>query len=349
MAAGVLGFWLVLGVVVASVAGSAISVLFSYWWFNFLLGGLIVALGVGMAGAFSMQLPRWIYAVNPRHDSYTGSFGFGVMTAVLATPCTGPFMGAAAGTVLTTGPLAALAVFTAIGLGMALPYGILTAAPGLVDRLPRTGPASELTKQVLALLMIAAGVFFLGTGVNALLSDGTKGVYQWYWWASAVVIALAGLWLIVRTLQITAETRRRLAFGVLGALLIGGSLGMAYEATRPSAIDWVYYTPQRFEQALAEGNTVMVDFTADWCINCKVLERAVLETRPVISALAEPDVVAMKVDLTGENPAGWAKLREAGRVAIPLLVVYSPDGEERFKSELYTVEQVVAALTAAKQ
>jgi len=351
MALGVLSFWLAIGLAIALLAGATgISKLFSFWWFNLAIGGLIVFLAVSMCGVFNVQLlPRWVYQFSPSHDSVSGSFGFGIMTAVLATPCTGPFMGGSAGVVLGSGPWIALAVFAAIGLGMAIPYLLLTLFPGLVEKLPRTGPASEVVKQVLGLLMLAAGAFFLGTGVNALLSDGTAGVYQWYWWLAGAIAALAGLWVIVRALQLSRSARGRVGFAVLGLAMMGASLGFAYDATRPSDIPWVYYTPDRFEEVKAGGNVVMMDFTADWCINCKVLERTVLETQPVIDAVAAGDVVAMKVDLTGDNPAGWQLLNDAGRVAIPLLVVYTPDGERQFTSEFYTAGQVVKAIDAARR
>jgi len=348
MCLGVLSFWVVLGVIIASLAGSrAISMLFGFWWFNMSLGLLIAILAIGMCGLFSIGLPKWVYKFSPKHDSYLGSFGFGIMTAVLATPCTGPFLGGAAATVLGTGPVAAFAVFASIGLGMAIPYFLLSAMPGLVEKLPRTGPASELIKQVLGLLMLAAAGFFIGVGVNALIHDGTKSVYQWYWWLSGGIVTIAAIWMLIRTIQITPRMIRRLGYGSVAVLLGLGSIATAYEATRPSNIQWVYYTPETFEQTLAQGNPIMLEFTADWCFNCKALERAVLETKSVVGALDKHDVVPMKVDLTGDFADGWAKLNEVDRLAIPLLVVFDPDGNEVFKQETYTVSQVVGALESS--
>ncbi|MFW6058635.1 MAG: thioredoxin family protein [Phycisphaeraceae bacterium] len=348
MSLGVLAFWVVLGLILAVLAEGAISTMFGYWQFNLALGLLIVALAMSMWNMFAMQLPQWVYRINPRHDSYSGAFGFGVMTAVLATPCTGPFLGAAAGTAVGTSALIAFLTFAAIGAGMAIPYFVLTAWPKLVDRLPRTGPASELVKQFLGLLMIAAGAFFIGVAVNILLSDGTSGVYQWYWWLTAGIVTAAGLWLIWRTFRITPSAGRRIAFGAVGLLLAGGSLTFAYDATRPSGIDWVYYTPDRLEAVRDAGDVVVLDFTADWCINCKVLERTVLETDAVIAALAPRNVTAMKVDLTSSSAPGWSLLAAHDRVAIPLLVVLAPDGQTVFKEEIYTPGQVVAAIERAQ-
>jgi len=351
MALGVLAFWVTLGLVIALVASDqrAISVMFGYWWFNMGLGVFIIVMAVGMCGLFVIQLPRWVYALNPRHDSLSGAFGFGVMTGVLGTPCTGPFLGGAAAAVLAAGPGMAVAIFAAIGLGMAAPYFVLTAWPKLVGKLPRTGPASELTKQVLGLLMIAAGAFFVGVGINALRNDGTQYVYQWYWWAAAGVIVAASAWMVVRTFGITVNAKRRAVFTALGVVMATSSLAFAYDATRPSDIFWVYYTPGRLEQEQREGKVVLLDFTADWCINCKVLERTVLETQPVIDVTSGGGVTAIKVDLTSSDSAGWALLEQHERVAIPLLVVLAPDGSTVFKQEVYTAQQVVDAIERAKR
>ncbi|MEM6331715.1 MAG: thioredoxin family protein [Planctomycetota bacterium] len=346
MAAGVVAFWLAIGGVVVGLS-EAISWLFGYAWFNLALGGLIVVMAIGMCGVWTMRLPAWVYAINPKHDSVTGAFGFGVMTGVLATPCTGPILGSVAGGVLQSGPLVVLVVFGAIGVGMALPYFVLSLTPGLVERLPRTGPASELLKQVLAILMGAAGAFFVGVGINIWRNDGLGYVYPWFWWLAGGVAAAAGIWLAIRTLQITPSAGRRLGYAGLGLAFAAVSMGTAYEFTRPSAIAWVYYTPEAFDEALASDRAVMLDFTADWCINCKVLERTVLESEPVLARLASSDVVAMKADLTSQSAPGWAKLAAVDRAAIPLLVVFEPEGGEVFKAEFYTPSQVVAAIDRA--
>ncbi|MEO0586579.1 MAG: thioredoxin family protein [Planctomycetota bacterium] len=346
MAGGVVAFWLVIGGVVAGLS-EAISWLFGYAWFNLALGGLIVAMAIGMCGVWSVRLPSWVYAINPKHDSVAGAFGFGVMTGVLATPCTGPILGSVAGGVLQSGPVVVLAVFGAIGVGMALPYFVLSVTPGLVERLPRTGPASELLKQVLAILMGAAGAFFVGVGINIWRNDGLGYVYPWFWWLAGGVAAAAGVWLAIRTVQITPSLGRRIGYAGLGVAFAAVSMGTAYEFTRPSAIAWVYYTPEAFEDALASDRAVMLDFTADWCINCKVLERTVLESEPVLARLASSDVVAMKADLTSQSAAGWAKLAAVDRAAIPLLVVFEPGGGEVFKAEFYTPGQVVDAIDRA--
>ena len=119
--------------------------------------------------------------------------------------------------------------------------------------------------------------------------------------------------------------------------------------TAKGPINWIYYTPERFAEALAEDKVVVLDFTAEWCLNCKTLEATVLQTPDVVAAFDREDVVPMKIDLTGENPDGKAKLEEARRLTIPLLVVYGRQGEEIWKSDAYTPSQVLGAIVQADQ
>ncbi len=354
MALGVVAFWLGLGIAIAGVSGFAASnQLFQYPWFSITVGIIIAVMAVGMCGLFAVRLPNFVYSVSPKHDSYAGSFGFGVMTAVLSTPCTAPLMGAAAAWAATQKPGVTLATFAAIGLGMALPYFILSANPKLVDALPRTGPGSELLKQVMGLLMLAAAAFFVGAGISGMMSDGTQAAPKGHWWVVAAFIAAAGVWLIVRLPGATKSPAKRGAFAALGVLTIAaaglGAMAMTEKGDNHDApINWVYYTPERFQQALADGHVVLLDFTADWCANCHLLEHTVLNTDAVTDTLRGGDYVAMKVDLTGGYPDGQLKLKQTGSVTIPWLVIFAPDGREVFKANWYTATQITDALNQAK-
>ena len=349
MSLGVVAFWLALGTMIAGISGfTATNQLFQYPMFTILVGLIIAAMAVGMCGLFYVRLPQAVYRFNPGHDSLAGSFGFGIMTAVLSTPCTAPFMGAAAAWAATQYPATTLLTFAAIGGGMAAPYLALSVFPALVDRMPRTGPASELIKQVMGLLMLAAAAYFVGVGLSALVVTPPDPPGTGYWWPVMAFGAAAGFWLVYGTLQITARTGRRAVFGCLGAALVVFSAIGAVRFTDKGPIDWIYYTPARFEEALEDGRVVVMDFTAEWCLNCKVLEHNVLQSPEVATVLARPDVAPVKVDITGNNPVGKEKLRKTGRLTIPLLVIYTPGGHEVFKSDFYTVEQVVEAVNIAR-
>ena len=350
MSLGVIAFWLGLGIAVASISGfTATNQLFQSPVFTISIGVVIAVLAIGMMGLFSVRLPQALYMIEPRHDTVIGSFGFGIMTAVLSTPCTAPFMGSAVVWAVTVTITTVLLVFGAVGLGMAFPYLVLAAFPALVKNMPRTGPASDLIKQVMGLLLLAAAAYFAGAGLSGLMVEPPAPPSRLYWWAVGLVAAAAGLLMMLRTFRITPRIGPRIVFGGLGALILAASILVAVRMTDKGPIDWIYYTPERLAEARSDGDVVVLDFTAEWCLNCKTLEATVLATKQVAAALNGDGVVAMKVDLTGNNEAGNALLRESGRLTIPLLVVLAPDGTEIFKSDAYTPRQVLDAIAQAKR
>jgi len=257
-------------------------------------------------------------------------------------------MGAAAAWSVTQTPVITLSTFGAIGMGMALPYLLLSAFPALVNRMPRAGPASELIKQVMGLLMLGAGAYFLGTGIAALLARPPDPPTQAYWWGVSLFVAMAGGWLAWRTFQITSRARRRVLFGATGAFLVLAAALMGVRFTKGSPIHWIYYTPERLAEAQRSGKLVVLEFTAAWCLNCLALERGVLHQPKVVQLLNSTDVAPIKVDITGKNPQGNQKLVEVGRRPIPYLIVYSPSGQEVFSSDAYTVDQLVRAIEEAR-
>jgi len=349
MALGVLAFWTGLGILIARISEfTATNQLFQYPVFTILVGSIIAIMALGVFGFFSIRLPQFVYLINPRQNSLKGSFALGILAAVLSTPCTAPFMGAAAAWAATQTPLITLTTFAVIGGGMALPYLILSAAPNLVNRMPKAGPVSELIKQVMGLLMFAAAAYFLGVGISALLSAPPDPPSKIYWWPVMGLIAASGAWLAHRTLRIVSKKNARTIFVGLGILLVALPIGGAMRLSAEDPIDWVYYTPGRFEEAVKYKKIVVMDFTAEWCLNCKVLEQGVLHDQRITRLLAQDNIVPMKVDITGKNPAGKDKLKAVGSLTVPLLVVFSPAGNPVFKSDFYTVNQVMDAVQKAQ-
>ncbi|MFM7807319.1 MAG: protein-disulfide reductase DsbD family protein, partial [Planctomycetota bacterium] len=341
MSAGVVAFWLGLGLLVGGISGfTAANQLFQYPAFTIALGAFIAVMAIGMAGFFSVNLPQWVHGIEASHESAGGSFVMGVMTAVLSTPCTAPLMGAAAGWAASSGSLpTVLGVFGTIGAGMAAPYLLLSAYPQFARSMPRSGPASELVKQVMGLLLLAAAAFFIGAGVNGLrASPGPE-----HWWLVGAIGAAAGLWLAWRTARLARGVGVRVVFVTLGLVIATLSVGVT-RALGVESVGWVPYSAAALEQAKADRKVVVLDFTAEWCLNCKALESAVLHRADVVDALAEPGVAAIKVDITSRRSDGWNLLHAYDRVSIPLLVVQSADGTVTLKSDAYTPEQVLKAL-----
>jgi thiol:disulfide interchange protein DsbD len=350
MSMGVLAFWTGLGILIALASDfTATNQLFQYPVFTILVGAVIGIMALGMFGFFSVRLPRFIYMINPQQDRPQGSFGLGILAAVLSTPCTAPFMGAAAAWAATQTPLTTLTTFAAIGGGMALPYLILSAFPNLVNRMPKAGPASVLIKQVMGLFMLAAAAYFLGVGISALLITPPNPPSKIFWWPVMVLVTAGGAWLAYRSMRLASKKIIKTVFVSLGIILMALPIWGAMRLSGEGPIDWVYYTPERFEAAVKQRKIVVMDFTAEWCLNCKALEEGVLHDRKITALLADEDIVPMKVDITGNNPAGKAKLKEVGSLTVPLLVVFTSKGKPVFKNDFYTVDQVLGAVERARR
>ncbi len=356
MAVGVVAFWVGIGLLAISVTTFADpSRIFGIWWVTLGIGAIIAVMGVGIMGAFSINLPKSVYMVNPKADSAWGSFVFGVMTGVLGLPCFGFVAGALLAGVATQPAGVTLAIFAGIGAGMALPYLVLSANPKWLSKVPRTGPASELVKQVMGFLMLAAAAYFVGAGLIALVSDRPYLAKQLHWWAIAFFASFAGLWLIVRTVQITKKPGRRIAFGVVGLFLGATATLWALNQTATAKekygdTSWVAFSQSELDSALASGKVVVLDFTAEWCLNCKALKAAVLDVEPVKSAVREEGVVTMTVDLTSTSAPGWEKLRALGQTGIPTLAIYGPGLPEDAPiiANAYSSPQVLGWLEQAR-
>ena len=273
-----------------------------------------------------------------------GAFGIGILTAVLSTPCTAPFMGAAAAWAVTQTPATTLLTFLAVGIGMGAPYMVLAAFPRLVRRVPRSGPASDLLKQAMAILMLAGAAYFIGTGLSTLAATPSAPPSRLYWWPVMGSCALAGVWTGSRAARLSAGNIRKAAWITLGALVLAASIAGGWRLTDSGPIAWVYYTPQRLDKAYKEQRPVVMVFTAEWCLNCKALEHSVWKNRELADLMSRAGVVPMKVDLTGSNPAGKDKLRQAGSLTIPFLTVLARDGHPVFSGDYYTAGQVMEAI-----
>jgi thiol:disulfide interchange protein DsbD len=254
-------------------------------------------------------------------------------------------MGAAAAWAAAEPPAVTLTVFAAIGAGMALPYLLLSASPQLVKKMPRSGPASVLVKQVMGLLMLAAAAYFLGIGLETLFSSPTAPPSKAYWWPVMACSAAAGGWLFQRTFQIAAGGPMKVSIMGIGVLMIVISGYGAVNLTDRGPINWVYYNPKRFEKASADRKIVVMIFTAEWCLNCKALEQGVLDHPKIVRLLNRPEIVPMKVDITGSNPPGRAMLQQVGSLSIPLLVVFDAAGGQAYKSSFYMVEELFQAIS----
>ncbi|MGJ8635379.1 MAG: protein-disulfide reductase DsbD family protein [Phycisphaerales bacterium] len=354
MALGVITFWVGIGLPVAFVADFVDpSIIFGVWWVTGIIGILIALMGVGIMGVFTIKLPQKTYMINPKADSSSGSFMFGIMTAILGLPCFGFVAGALLAGAATMQPWQVMVIFFSLGFGMAFPYFILTLNPSWMNKIPKTGPASELVKQVMGLLMLAAAAYFLGTTLISIASSQQWGTPWWFkaihWWVIAIFALAAGGLLLVRTIGITKKLAPRLVFSLLGLLFATSGIAVAANQTSHQYhYFWQPYSQTELEAALANGKVVVLDFTAEWCLNCKTLEATVLSRDPVKPLLLSADVVPMVADVTSTSAPGWEKLRDLGQTGIPLLVVYEPGNPDPvWLSNAYSSKQVVGAIEQA--
>jgi len=195
--------------------------------------------------------------------------------------------------------------------------------------------------------MLAAAAYFIGIGIGTLLSDPAAPAGRLHWWPVMILCAAAGAWIGLRATALSHGKRGKAIWAALGAAIVALSLYGAVRLTDTGPIAWASYTPERLAGAFKEQKTVVMIFTAEWCLNCKALEQSVWGNPELVRLVSKPSVLPIKVDLTGSNPAGRKMLQEADSLTIPLLLVYKPDGRPVFRSDFYTAGQVVEAIRAS--
>lgn len=348
-------FWVLAGTLMAlRASGSEIG-----WGFQLqqpivviALAAIFFLLGLSLFGIFEIGLSLTTAGAGVQAKSgFAGSFFSGLLATVVATPCTAPFMGAALGYALALPTGSALLVFTMLGLGMALPYLILSASPGLIQRIPRPGPWMETLKQLMGFLMMAT-VVWLAWVLSVQTGSGT---------VIALMGGLIGLgmaaWILGRWAALHRAPGTRLLARIIALLLVLASVLPAIRSARdgraaPAAgavvteggVTWEVWSPERVAELRAAGKNVFVDFTAAWCLTCQVNKRVALHQRTVEAAFLDKGVVTLKADWTDRNETISRALSEFGRSGVPLYVLYRPGAEPVLLPEVLTPGLVLEAL-----
>jgi suppressor for copper-sensitivity B len=353
-AAGILvSFWALAGAAIAAkAAGSAVGwgVQFQRPGFVAFLAVVILLFTLNLWGLFEIQLPGRLAAAagGGGREGLGGHFASGLFATLMATPCSAPFLGTAVGFALAREAFEVVAVFTAIGLGMALPYLLLAVAPGAARWLPKPGAWMETLKGVMGFLLAGAMIWLLYVLGNQVAPERLALV-------EGVLLAVGlATWLASRSPLGSAPRR---AWGALALIAGAGAIALAAAGTAPAraasvegdpgGIAWRPWDAAEAERLAAAGTPVFLDITADWCVTCKVNERLVLETPEVRAALAAHGVVAMKGDWTHRDDAIGDFLASHGRYGIPFYMVYRPGREPNILPELITRELVIGALADA--
>jgi thiol:disulfide interchange protein DsbD len=233
--------------------------------------------------------------------------------------------------------LLSLSVFLALGLGLALPFLLLGFFPRLAGFLPRPGAWMETFKQVMAYPLYLTVVWLVWVLAHQTSVDGAAVVL-----IGLVLIAFS-LWLWNRSGLLATILKFAALAGAL-ALLTHPLLKTAPAAAQSNTEQTGVYSAERLQQLLAEKRTVFVDFTADWCITCKVNEQGVLKTQRVQQAFADNKVTTLVGDWTRADPAITKVLEQFGRSGVPLYLVYVNGGEPKVLPQILTPDTVINAL-----
>jgi thiol:disulfide interchange protein len=351
-----ISFWaLALAAILARAAGAAVGwgVQFQEPTFVVVLTLIVVLFCLNLWGVFEIVLPMKVaqFADSGPKEGVAGHMVSGLFATLMATPCSAPFLGTAVSFALSQPASTIFAVFTAIAVGMALPYLILAAAPRAAQLLPKPGPWMDKLRIVMGFLLAAAAIWLLYV-LAAQISRERLAFIE------LSILALS-LFVWIRHGATTRGWLRKASLvGIVAMVVLAVSLAAGAEATATVAspgehsdglIDWLAFDRQEAERLASEGHLVFVDVTADWCFTCKVNERLVLETPEVAAALEQHGVISMKADWTTRSDAITQYLAEHGRYGIPFYLLYRPGREPHVFSELLTKEAVISEIEQASQ
>ena len=324
------------------------------WGFQFQSPGFIAVmalllffLGLSLAGMFEIGLTvtNTGSSLAARHG-YAGSFFTGVLAMVVATPCTAPFMGAAIGFALAQNAGSSFAVFTALALGLAAPYVLLTFYPAWMRHLPRPGAWMEVLKQATAVPIFATVIWLVWLFASSAGVDALTALL-----AALLLLAIAG-WILGRW-----PARRVASVFAVSVIVLAvatplyalwkfppADTNSARLGGGASQAGWEPYSRAAIEQYRAQGRPVFVDFTARWCLSCQVNERAVLNRGDVRRRLRDSGIVLVRADWTKHDESIASALTELGRSGVPTYVVYRPGQPALLLPEVLTPGVVFGAL-----
>jgi thiol:disulfide interchange protein/DsbC/DsbD-like thiol-disulfide interchange protein len=294
-----------------------------------LLVYLLLAVGLNLSGVF--EIGGGLAGVGDgltQGDSYRAAFFTGVLTTLVATPCTAPYMAFAVGAALTQPPVYALGIFAALGLGLALPYLLLSFAPWMRRALPKPGAWMDTLKQAFAFPIYASAAWLLWVLAQQTSSFGLGAAL-----GGAILIAFAA-WayqkskssstggrvtaLVTATLALLLALVLPVRFADVAAASSGARAGGAHAAD-----GWQPYDAAEVAKLSAAGQPLLVNFTASWCLTCLVNERNAFTDSAVQAVFRSKGVILMKGDWTNRDPAITRALASFGRAGVPLYVVYN--------------------------
>lgn len=288
-------------------------------WLVGLLAILVFAIGLNLLGLFEVGGGlQNIGGDLVAKGGNMGAFFTGALAVIVATPCTAPVMAGAIGYALAQPAFVMAAVFFALALGFALPFLALSYSPALLRMLPKPGPWMDTFKQALAFPMFAAAIWLVYV-INGQASQ--RGV-------TLVLFAM-----LLMAFALWAFKRKKLG-KILGFVALLGALILPFRiAVEIPSLNKEAWSAQRVAQLQAEGRPVFVDFTADWCVTCKLNELTTLKNKKVIAAFAESNTAFLVADWTNRDAIIAQELKKYDRAGVPLYLYFPPKGSEDYNAD----------------
>lgn len=303
---------------------------------------MIFLVALNLSGIFSLPslFGNLSHTLGARGE-LSGAFFTGVLAALVATPCSAPFMATGIGYALGQPPMVALAVFVALGIGMAFPYTVICFVPGLRRLLPKPGAWMERLRQLLAFPMYATSAWLLWVLVQ---QSGPAGLAEALF---GLCVIGFGVWAI--PLFANNPLVRTMLLVVLAGLLIRTAeqqeLAKGFVPVQQSERT-DYFTPEKLQSLLEDGKPVFVDVTAAWCLTCKVNERVAVGTDMVQQAMRERNIMTLVADWTNRDDAITRYLASFGRNGVPLYVYYAPGRDPVVLPQVLTPELLLGYFNA---
>lgn len=351
----VLDFWFIFGIMSVLWALAAINIganlasaqfswgeQFTLTEFKVAITVIVFAMALSFLGVWEIPIPGFAQTKKSgelmQQEGPIGAFFKGFFTTLLATPCSGPGLGVVFGACIGQPWWVVLSLFTAIGIGLSFPYIVLAINPKLLFWLPKPGEWMNTLKEVMAFPLLFTVVFLVST-VNRDYRIATLALLMVVWFAC---------WLIGKVPAWSPLPAKAKAWGASAFLIaLFSYLCFTYLGPIDKRIEWQPFSEVKLAQLRSEGKTVMIDFTADWCLTCKLNLVTAIETENVASLIKENKVVPLIADWTDQSPEIKKKLAELKSASIPVLAIYPPNAEPIILRDTLVESTVLTALKQA--
>lgn len=341
--AGIIASFIILAVL-AAFSGYRWGGLFQQQFFVTAMAVFVFAMALSLFGVFTINIPGFAGRAAAKTGSgYTDSFIKGMLATLLATPCSGPFLGGVLAWAFLQPSYVIFIIFVSVGLGMALPYILIALVPALARFIPKPGAWMNTLEVIMGFLLVFTTVYLL----SFLSHDNAVSTLVF------MVFIAMGFWQYGRygSVDKSPGSRRFSLVMLASAAAMGLFISFHILAPADNAVKEEEFSIQKILESRDSGKITVVNFTADWCPNCKLVEKTVLRSKNVLDILNHDNIVFMTADITRSNPQAEALMTKLGSGSIPFLAVF-PAGKGFTNPvclrDLYTADDVLRALKLAE-